>query len=340
MTDNEVISNEEMDALLEGVSDGSVETEGARTFSGEVEAFDINALEHIVRGRFPVLEMINERFAKEFELKLFELMRCPIKVSMTGVQVMKFASYLASMSPPISLNTVRARPLPSAALFTIDPTLVSALVDTFFGGTGRFARESAERDFSPAEIRMVNLFLEHAFVDLSEAWKPLISLDFKLESTEIDPKFVNINSPSENIIVITFQFETEQGSGTLQLALPESLLAPIRDLLESGIQADRGEKQEKWAQALREEINDAEVELSITLAETSISLRELIHLKPGDVIPIEIPATVTLRAGEAPVFRGKFGVSRGHNAIKTMERIEPMFIEDVSLRKTEGDKDV
>ena len=99
-----------MDALLEGVSDGSVETEGARSFDGEVEAFDIGALEHIVRGRFPVLEMINERFAKEFELKLFELMRCPIKVSMTGIQVMKFASYLGSMSPPISLNTVRARP--------------------------------------------------------------------------------------------------------------------------------------------------------------------------------------------------------------------------------------
>ena len=340
MTDQDVISNEEMDALLEGVSDGSVETEGARSFDGEVEAFDIGALEHIVRGRFPVLEMINERFAKEFELKLFELMRRPIKVSMTGIQVMKFASYLGSMSPPISLNTVRARPLPGTALFTVDPTLVSALVDTYWGGTGRFARDSADRDFSPAEIRMGSLFLEHAFGDLSEAWKPLLTIDFKLESTEVDPKFVTVNSPSENIIVIRFQFETEHGSGELHIGLPESLLAPIRDLLESGIQADRDEKQEKWAQALREEINDAEVELSMTLAETSISLRELIHLKPGDVIPIEIPATVTLCAGDAPVFRGKFGVSRGHNAIKTMERIEPMFIEDVSLSKTGGDKDV
>jgi len=340
MTDNEVISNEEMDALLEGVSDGSVETEGDKSFGGEVSPFDIDALEHIVRGRFPVLEMINERFAKEFELKLFELMRCPIKVSMSGIQVMKFSSYLDSMSPPISLNTVRANPLPGAALFTIDPTLVFALVDTFFGGSGRFARENADRDFSPAETRMVSLFLEHAFGDLSEAWKPLMALDFKLESTETDPKFVNVNSPTENVIVNAFQLETEQGSGDLHIALPESLLAPIRGLLESGIQADRDEKQQKWAEALREEINDAEVELSITLAETKISLRELIHLKPGDVIPIEIPATVTLRAGEAPVFRGKFGVSRGHNAIKTMERIEPMFIEDVSLRKTEGDKDV
>lgn len=334
MTANEVISNEEMDALLEGVSSGKVKAGEGPPPPAELKPFDIDALEHIVRGRLPVLEMINERFARQFQLRLFDLLRRPVKLTATGVRTLRLSQYLESLSSPMSLNIIKAEPLPETGLVAIDPSLVFALVDSFFGGTGRFARESEERDFTPAELRIIKVFLGHAFADLEEAWMPIVQLEFKVVDEETEPKFVSIASPSDGVLVSTFELELEDGSGELQITLPDNMLAPIRKLLDAGVQSDREEKQERWSKALREEVEDAQVELYTTLAETDISLRDLIKLKAGDVIPIDIPHTITLRAGDAPIFRAKFGVSRGYNAVKMIERIEPLTIQNISVRKT------
>jgi len=165
------------------------------------------------------------------------------------------------------------------------------------------------------------MILEQVFVDLKEAWAPVMQLDFVKQNSEVNPQFANIVSPSEVVVVNTFHVEIEGGGGDFHITLPYSMLEPIREVLDAGVQSDRDDTDDRWAESLREEIKTSTVTLSGTLAETEISLRDIMEMKPGDVIPMDVPDLVTMNAEGVPVFRGKYGVSRGSMAVKIVEQV-------------------
>jgi flagellar motor switch protein FliM len=237
------------------------------------------------------------------------------------VQMLKFAEYVHSLFVPTSLNLVRVKPLRGTGLFILDPKLVFILVDNFFGGDGRYPAKIEGREFTPTEQRVIHMILQQSFRDLKQAWAPVMPIEFEYMSSEVNPHFANIVSPTEVVVVTTFHVELEGGGGDLHVTLPYSMLEPIREILDAGVQSDRTDVDERWVTALREEIKEGEVELSSTLTETEITLREVLNLKAGDVIPIEVPGAVTLRAENIPVFRGRFGVAQGNCAIKITDRV-------------------
>jgi len=321
---NDLLSQDEIDALLHGVSGGDVETETDEDIpEGEVRGYDFASQDRIVRGRMPTLEMINERFARYFRISLFNMLRRAGEISVSGVQMLKFAEYVHSLFVPTSLSLVKVTPLRGTALFVLEPKLVFALVDNFFGGGGRFHTKIEGREFTPTELRVINMVLEIAFQDLMQAWKPVMKVGFEYQSSEVNPHFANIVSPTEVVVVNTFRIELDGGGGDLHVTMPYSMVEPIRDLLDAGVQSDRSDRDERWTRAIREEMKEAKVELSTTLLETSLSLREINELQAGDVIPVDLPELVTLEAEETPVFRGKYGVHNGSRAIKVVEKIIP-----------------
>ncbi len=325
---NDLLSQDEIDALLHGVSGGDVETETDEEIpEGEVRGYDFASQDRIVRGRMPTLEMINERFARYFRISLFNMLRRSGEISVSGVQMLKFAEYVHSLFVPTSLNLVKVNPLRGTSLFVLEPKLVFSLVDNFFGGGGRFHTKIEGREFTPTELRVINMVLEMAFQDLMQAWKPVMKVDFEYQSSEVNPHFANIVSPTEVVVVNTFRIELEGGGGDLHVTMPYSMVEPIRELLDAGVQSDRSDRDERWTRAIREEMKEAKVELSTTLLETSLSLREINELQAGDVIPVDLPELVTLEAEETPVFRGKYGVHNGSRAIKIVEKIIPDRIE-------------
>lgn len=322
MAVNDLLSQDEIDALLHGVDSGGVETEADEADTGEARSYDFNSQDRIVRGRMPTLEMINERFARHIRISMFNLLRRSAEISVGGVQMLKFSEYLHSLFVPTSLNIVKVRPLRGVALFVLDPKLVFILVDNFFGGDGRFHAKIEGREFTATEQRVIKMILDLAFKDLKEAWKPVLDVDFDYVNSEVNPQFANIVSPTEVVVVSTFHIELDGGGGDLHVTMPYSMVEPIRDLLDAGIQSDRAEKDDRWTNALRDEIKAAEVELSSVLTQTTVSLREILNMKPGDVIPIELPKKVTVLAEDIPVFRGRYGVSRGNMAVKILEHVE------------------
>ncbi len=325
---NDLLSQDEIDALLHGVSGGDVETETDEEIpEGEVRGYDFASQDRIVRGRMPTLEMINERFARYFRISLFNMLRRAGEISVSGVQMLKFAEYVHSLFVPTSLNLVKVSPLRGTALFVLEPKLVFALVDNFFGGGGRFHTKIEGREFTPTELRVINMVLEIAFNDLIQAWKPVMEVGFDYQSSEVNPHFANIVSPTEVVVVNTFRIELEGGGGDLHVTMPYSMVEPIRELLDAGVQSDRSDRDERWTRAIREEMKEARVGLSTTLLETTLSLREINELQAGDVIPVDLPELVTLEAEETPVFRGKYGVHNGSRAIKIVEKIIPDRIE-------------
>ncbi len=320
MAVSDILSQDEIDALLHGVDSGDVETEKDDLLpDGSARPYNFTSQDRIVRGRLPTLEMINERFARHFRISLFNMLRRSPEISVGGVQMLKFAEYVHSLFVPTSLNMVQIQPLRGTALFIFDPKLVFIVVDNFFGGEGRFYTRIEGREFTPTEMRVIQMLLQQVFKDMKEAWTPVMKVDFEYMSSEVNPQFANIVSPTEVVVVTTFHIELDGGGGDLHVTMPYSMIEPIRELLDAGMQSDRSDVDERWLIALREEMQEVPIEVSAVLAEADINIRDLLNMKAGDVIPINIPDTVMLRAEDVPVYRGVFGVSGGKNSIKVLE---------------------
>ena len=319
MSGQDVLNQDEIDALLHGVDNGAVSTEAAAA-PGEARPFDLANQVRIVRGRMPTLEMINDRFARLFRISLFAMMRRQPEIAVLPIQVVKFADYVQSLQVPTNLNMVKILPLRGTALIVLEPKLVFAAVDNFFGGVGRFAKIEG-REFTATENRIIHMMLKHVFSDLKEAWSHIARLDIEYINSEVNPHFANIVSPSEIVVVSSIRIELDGGGGDVHVAMPYSMLEPLRELLQAGVASDRVEHDERWGQALREEMEDAEVELSTVLGRGKITMQQLLSLQPGDVLPCDFTGRATVLAEDVPVFRGKFGVSHGQQAVQIEERV-------------------
>ncbi|MCW9024335.1 MAG: flagellar motor switch protein FliM [Gammaproteobacteria bacterium] len=331
MSANDLLSQDEIDALLHGVDSGDVDTsDELAAHDGVARQFDFASHDRIVRGRMPTLEMVNERFARRFRVSLFNMLRRSAEISVSGVQMVKFSEYVHSMFVPTSLNIIRVKPLRGSALCVFDPKLVFILVDNFYGGVGRHAKIEG-REFSATEQRVISMVLDDIFQDLMVAWKPVLSLEFQFVSSEVNPQFANIVSPTEVVVVSTFHIELDGGSGDFQVTMPYAMLEPIRELLDAGVQSDVTEKDERWAISLREDIKSAEIHLSSTLTEVEMNLDKLSKLKVGDILPIDMPDEVVVSAEGVPVFRGSYGVSNGNKAIKIKGQVERILEKSLML---------
>lgn len=316
MAAQDLLSQDEIDALLHGADEKPDADDNAD--SGGISSYDITSQERIVRGRMPTLEMINERFARYTRISLFNLLRRTADVSSGGLQIMKFGEYVHTLYVPTSLNLVKFRPLRSTALFILDAKLVFKLVDNFFGGDGRHAKIEG-REFTPTEIRIVQLMLEQVFVDLTEAWAPVLKVDLEYISSEVNPAMANIVSPSEVVVVSTFHIELDGGGGELHITLPYSMIEPVRELLDAGVQSDVDEKDERWGKSLEQDVRELDVKLQVNVVNKKVKLGDVMKFKAGDVIPIEMPELVTVRANNVPTFKGKLGVSNGYYAVEMIE---------------------
>jgi flagellar motor switch protein FliM len=322
MSEKDVLSQDEIDALLNGVDSGDVDTEEGTAVEGEIRPFDLASQDRIIRGRMPTLEMVNERFARYIRVGIFNLLRRSAEISVETVEMMKFQEYMRTLHLPTSLNLVAIKPLRGTSLLVLDARLVFAFVDTFFGGNGRFFTRIEGREFTPVESRIIKRLRDQIFGDLAEAWKPVMEVDFSFHGMEVNPQFANIVSPSEIVVVNRFGVELEGAHGEIHLTMPYSTIEPIRELLDSGMASDRVEKDERWMNALRDEIRDAEVELSVELCRKRITLNDLVRMSPGDVIPLDMPDSAEVSVGDVPCFRGAVGVSRDKYAVRITERIE------------------
>ena len=319
MAVQDLLSQDEIDALLHGVDDGLVQAEAAAE-PGSVKSYDLTSQDRIVRGRMPTLEMINERFARYTRISMFNLLRRSADVAVGGVQVMKFGEYVHSLYVPTSLNLVKIKPLRGTALFILDAKLVFKLVDNFFGGDGRHAKIEG-REFTPTELRVVRMVLEQAFIDLKEAWQAIMEVNFEYINSEVNPAMANIVGPSEAIVVSTFHIELDGGGGDLHVTMPYSMIEPVREMLDAGFQSDLDDQDERWSKALREDVLDVSVPLSATVARRQLRLRDILHMQPGDVIPIELEDELVMRANGVPSFKVKLGSHKGNLALQVVEPI-------------------
>ena len=312
----QILTQNEVDALLQGITGESQTLEQDEAPSDGPRPYDLANQERIVRGRMPTMEVVNERFARNIRVGLFNLIRKSPEVSIGGIKVQKYSAFLREIVVPTNFNIVSVKPLRGSALIVCDPNLVFAVIDALFGGAGKYHTRIEGREFSPTEQRVILRLLQTIISEYRKAWNGVYPLELEFQRSEMQPQFANIASPSEMVVTTTFTLEIGDTSGSVNLCFPYSTLEPIRDVLYSASQGDTGEPDRRWVQLLKTEIQSAQVELVATLATAPATVEQLLSFKPGDFIELDLDPVIKAKVDGVPVFDCHYGTSNKHYAIK------------------------
>jgi flagellar motor switch protein FliM len=329
------LSQDEVDALLKGVTGETDEPEAAGDEGGGPRNYNLGTQERIVRGRMPTLELINERFARYLRIGLFNYMHRNAEISVGPIKVQKYSEFIRNLVVPTNLNLVSAKPLRGTGLFIFDPNLVFLVVDNMFGGDGRFHTRVEGRDFTQTEQRIIQGMLNVVFTEYGRSWKPVHDLNFEYIRSEMNSQFANIATPSEIVVSTTFSIEFGGSAAEMHICFPYSMMEPIRDLLYSSMQSDQLSTDKRWITLLRQQLQSAEVELTAELTHAALSLGQIQKMKVGDVIPVNIPETIIAKVDGVPLMECKFGQQQGQFAIQ-IDR----FIAQDKQESTQGEQHV
>ena len=283
-----ILSQEEIDVLLKGLSGGEIETDRAEQREpGDFIPYDLTSQDRIIRGRMPTFEMMTERFARLYRLSLSSLLRRVVGVSALSVEMMKFGEFLKTLPVPTSLHIFRMDPLRGSGIFVVESKVIFALVDILFGGSGQSSFKIEGREFTAIENRLIKRAVLSALTDFEKAWKSILDVKIGHQRSEINPQFAHIVPLTDVVVVVHFEIEMEYSSGIVSVCIPYSMLEPVREKLQAGFQSDALEVDREWANRFKEGLMSSRVELIVELGRSEVSGKEIVDLKKGDVIMLD-----------------------------------------------------
>ncbi len=309
-----ILSQDEVDALLKGLSDGQIEgTQETATAADNVRNFDLTNQDRIVRGRMPTLDIINDRFAKIHRISISGALRRVLDINACQAEMIKFGEFIRTLPVPTSLHIVKMEPLRGHALFMIESRLIFNLVDCFFGGTGKGSYKIEGRDFTSIEYRVINKVVEQVLLDLDQAWQPVIPVSFVFVRSEINPQFATIIPPTDVVIVVRFELEMDRLMGRMAIVLPYSTIEPIRSKLYASFQSDQLEIDEEWILRLRKLIGEVPVNVTAQLGSTFLRGEDLMNMEIGDVILLDNDAArpICIKVEGIPKLTAMPGICHG-----------------------------
>ena len=316
-----LLSDEELAALSEGVRDGSIETDTGFNTKVRVRKHDLASEDSSLGVNVSSIDMINERFIRMFRMGLLEVLRTSPRVNPTRVRIMKYSEYLQDLKPPLAVNMIRMGPLRGNSVIIIDPNVVFSSLDSFFGGFGKGVADLPPgRLFTPTESRIIKIILEVFFRSLKEAWAPLMPIECEHISSEINPHFAQI--ADENDLVVLSRFEADAtasgGRGFIDLVYPYATLKPVRELLSSRVSSGEGneESDRKWRADLAAAVGDAKLELQVTMGEVKTTLHHLNNLQEGDLLFFKKDDTALMTANGVPAFHVNVGTRGSQVAVQ------------------------
>ena len=312
----QILSQDEVDALLQGITGEEQPIEPEAAEPGAVRSYDLASQDRIVRPRMPTLEVVNERFARYVRSGMFDLIRKHPEVAISGIKVQKYGAFLREIVVPTNFNIVSMHPLHGSGLVVCDPNLVFAVIDALFGGAGKYHTRIEGREFSATEQRVISRLMATVCADYKKAWDGIYPLQLGVQRTEMQPQFVNVASPSDMVVTTSFTLEVGESSGAVHFCFPYSTLEPIRDVLYSTPQGDTNEADARWVKLLSAEIQAAEVDLVAELATTQATVEQLLSFKPGDFIELDLDPAIQAKVDGVPVLDCHYGTANNRYAIK------------------------
>ena len=285
-------------------------------------AYDIGNQERIIRGRMQALDIINERFARNTRMAIFNFMQRTAEVSAGPVRVVKYSTFLGALSLPTNFNIVGMKTLRGSCVFILEPSLVFGVVEMMFGGTGKIHTRIEGRDFTPTEQRIIQRLLQMLITQYERAWSGSYHMKLEYVRSEMQPHFVNIAAPGEVVVTSSFSVDLGHAQGSIHIAFPYSSVEPIREILTASGQSDGQERDERWTGLLQTQVASAEVNITVPLTTISATLKQLVKIRQGDVLSMEIPELVTAQADGIPLFECRVGTWNGKYAVRVEHKLD------------------
>jgi flagellar motor switch protein FliM len=257
------------------------------------------------------MEIVNERFARNLRVGLFNMIRRSPEISLGPVAVQRYSAFLRELAVPTNFNIMAIRPLRGSGLIVCEPALVFGIIEMLYGGVGKFKTRIEGREFSQTEQRIINRLVGVITEEYKKAWKGIYPLELEYQRSEMQPQFANIATPSEIVVSTHFQVEIGDIAGAIHFCMPYATLEPIRDVLYSSTQGDSVEVDRRWVNVLTQEIQAAEVVLVAELARANATIEQLMAIKPGDFIELDRKSKIEATIAGVPVFECHYGT---HNA--------------------------
>lgn len=321
----EILSQDEVDALLSAVETGTVPTTGTAAGAGpsSVRAVDLTNLAWSVEARLPGLKPLAERFARAVRVSLGTFFGQLPQVTPRPLQLAKFGPFLERIPAPVCLPLFRLSPLRGHGMVVVAPALVGSLLEVFFGGNAGRKTPAPARGYSAIEQRVVERLARRVLADLRQAWAPVGEVECGFVRAETNPHYVAVAAPHDVVLLLELDIAVEGSEGVLTIVIPNTSLDPMRSRLQVTADIVPEAPDAAWSERLRGSLAQAEVEVAAELGTQRLSMRQVLALKVGDVIPLPTgrEGPVLLKVEGRPRFTGAPGVSGGQNAVRVTAAI-------------------
>ncbi len=323
MAQDDLLSQEEIDALLKGVSGEEEAAPRAAVENAHIRPYNPATQHRVIRERLHALDIINERFARHFRMSLFNLIRRTADITVDSVRYQTYSDFARNVPVPTNINLMAMKPLRGTALVVFPPNLVFMVVDNLFGGDGRFLTKSEGREFTHTEQRIIRRLLGLAMDAYQSAWKSVYPLEIDYLRSEMQAKFANItSSPNEIVINTVFHLEVGNLISEFNIVMPYLMIEPLRALLNGPLTDSHPEEERQWGKRMARELTHSEVELIADFTDIDLRIGQVMALKVGDVLPIELPDIVTARVDGVPVMNCEYGSQNGLRALHVKQLID------------------
>jgi flagellar motor switch protein FliM len=312
---DQILTQEEIDALLSAMDKGEVDLEEDAKPEAEVIAYNLTSQNIMLRDQFHALEEVYDKLARLLGTSFSALLQRSVEVDFVSTEMVKYTECISAFSNPTSFTIFAMDPLIGSAMLAVEPRLVYSLIDCMFGGDGKPTERM--REFTLIEQRMMRRFAIDVLANLEKAWKIVDPITVSLRKTEIKPDFVHLASPNDLMVVIVFGVKGLEFSGNLHICIPYLMLEPIKDKLSSKYLREK-DMEHNWSEQLEKLLQDTPVTLIAELGVTTRSVRHLLDLQVDDVIQLNTGPEdlVTLTIDHIPKFSGYPGIIKGNRAVE------------------------
>jgi len=345
----QVLSQDEVDALLNAVNESEEENvekesksksdsklkileggKGGKNFGtvtdisdDNIQPYDLTNQDKVIRARMPVLEIIYERFIRQFRVTLSNALRKMAQVSIISTDLLKFGEFVQTLPIPTCISLLRFNELRGPALLVFETKLAYSIIDAFFGGSDRPYQVNDGKEFTQIELAFIKKVMDMVISDLEDAWVPVYRIDAQYVRTEINPQFIGVVPQTDVIVATTLEVEFESASGTIMVVIPYSTIEPIKQKLSSSFQTDNDIADSVWTTSLQKHVKECVAKVHVELGSTEIPLGELVNLEVGDVILLKQAADeeIFLKIEETRKMKCVFGSHKGNKAVQITNHI-------------------
>jgi len=328
----DVLDQTEVDALLAAVEAGNVSQDQGAAYARseaerqrDVQTYDFKRPERVSKDQMRAIESIHEGFARNFGASLSGFLRTIVEVRVATAEQLTYSEFIHSLPNPTNFNLLTAEPLEGQMCLEVSPLIIYPIIDRLLGGSSN-ETFVPQRPLTMIELRLVKRIIDRALENLTEVWCNLIDVHFELAEVENNPHLVQIVAPNEVVVVIGFELKMGQRSGTMSFCIPFNVIEPVMGKLatQGWLAYKRRAAAESKEEELSHHLENTQVQATAILAETTITVQELLSLQPGDIIQTGKPANsdLLLRIAGRPKLACSLGRYKDHRAVKILRQAQ------------------